>query len=56
MLEAKPCSTPVPAGSKLSLHDGDTLSDPSLYRQIVGSFQYLTMTRPDITYAVNQAC
>jgi hypothetical protein len=56
MLEAKPCSTLVLAGSKLSLHDGDTLSDPSLYRQIVNSFQYLTMTRPDITYAVNQAC
>ena len=37
MLEAKLCSTPVPAGSKLSLYDGDTLFDPSLYRQIVGS-------------------
>uniref|UniRef100_A0A2N9GB17 Reverse transcriptase Ty1/copia-type domain-containing protein n=1 Tax=Fagus sylvatica TaxID=28930 RepID=A0A2N9GB17_FAGSY len=56
MLEAKPCSTLVLAGSKLSLHDGDTLSDPSLYRQIVNSFQYLTMTCPDITYAINQAC
>ena len=56
MLEAKPCSTPVLAGSKLSLHDGDTLSDPSLYRQIVSTLQYLTMTCPNITYAVNQAC
>jgi hypothetical protein len=56
MLEAKPCSTPVPAGSKLSLHDGDTLFDPSLYRQIVVSLQYLTMTLPDITYVINQAC
>ncbi|KAF7143314.1 hypothetical protein RHSIM_Rhsim05G0196600 [Rhododendron simsii] len=56
MLEAKPCSTPVPAGSKLSLHDGEPLSDPSYYRQIVGALQYLTMTRPDLTYVVNQAC
>ena len=56
MLEAKLCSTPVPSGSKLSLHDGDTLFDPSLYRQIVVSLQYLTMTLLDITYVINQAC
>jgi hypothetical protein len=56
MLEAKPCSTPVPTISKLSFHDGDPLSNPSSYRQIVGALQYLTMTRPDLTYAVNQAC
>lgn len=37
MLEAKPCSTPAPASSKLSLHDGEPLSDPSYYRQIVGT-------------------
>ena len=56
VLEAKPCSTQVPTGSKLSFHDGDTLSNPSSYRQVVGALQYLTMTRPDLTYAVNQAC
>lgn len=56
MLEAKPCSTLVPAGSKLSTHDGEQLPNPSSYRQIVGALQYLTMTRPELTYAVNQAC
>ncbi|XP_015160678.1 uncharacterized mitochondrial protein AtMg00810-like [Solanum tuberosum] len=32
-----------------------SLVDASLYRMIVGSLQYLTLTRPDITHAVNLA-
>ncbi|XP_060171504.1 uncharacterized mitochondrial protein AtMg00810-like [Lycium barbarum] len=32
-----------------------TAVDPSLYRSIVGSLQYLTLTRPDIIHAVNLA-
>ncbi|KAG9458229.1 hypothetical protein H6P81_002737 [Aristolochia fimbriata] len=42
-------------GSKLSKNEGAPLSDPSLYRGVVGALQYLTPTRPDIQYAVNQA-
>ncbi|XP_028553455.1 uncharacterized protein LOC110109048 [Dendrobium catenatum] len=30
--------------------------DPKLYRQITGSLQYLTITRPDIAFAVNLLC
>jgi hypothetical protein len=56
MLGCKPCSTPVIAGSKLSTNSGSTLSDPQEYRRLVGSLQYLTLTRPDICYAVNQVC
>ncbi|GKE10016.1 ribonuclease H-like domain-containing protein, partial [Tanacetum coccineum] len=31
--------------------DGDPVSDPNLYRSLAGSLQYLTFTRPNISYA-----
>ena len=33
---------------------GKPLSNPSLYRCLVGSLVYLTVTRPDISYAIHQ--
>ncbi|XP_022141787.1 uncharacterized protein LOC111012071 [Momordica charantia] len=41
--------------STSSPNDGD-LVDATTYRSIVGSLQYLTLTRPDIVYAVNKVC
>ncbi|BBG99972.1 hypothetical protein Prudu_009845 [Prunus dulcis] len=36
--------------------DGKPYSHPEQYRSIVGALQYLTFTRPDIAFSVNQAC
>ena len=56
MDRAKPYSSLVINGSKLSILDGDPLPDPSEYRNAIGALQYLTWTRPDIAFTVNQVC
>ncbi|GJZ83937.1 ribonuclease H-like domain-containing protein [Tanacetum coccineum] len=55
MLNCKPCHTPVDTDSKLSA-DGAPISDSTLYRSLAGALQYLTFTRPDISYAIQQVC
>ncbi|GJZ07692.1 ribonuclease H-like domain-containing protein [Tanacetum coccineum] len=55
MQHCNPCKTPVYTESKLG-SDGDPVSDPTLYRSLAGALQYLTFTRPDISYAVQQIC
>ena len=51
---AKPVLTPLHTSPPITLHTGSLLSDPSEYRAIVGSLQYLLLTRPDIAFAVNK--
>lgn len=56
MADCKPCLTPVDTQSKLSGATGPSVSDPTHYRSLTGALQYLTFTRPDISYAVQQVC
>jgi hypothetical protein len=56
MSDCKPCSTPVDTQAKLSEAMGDPVADPTGYRSLAGALQYLTFTRPDISYAVQQVC
>ncbi|XP_070057900.1 uncharacterized protein [Nicotiana tomentosiformis] len=39
--------------SKLMPGQGEPLSDPASYRRLVGKLNYLTVTRPDISYPVS---
>ncbi|KAK9185737.1 hypothetical protein WN943_026096 [Citrus x changshan-huyou] len=52
MLECKPISTPMEPNAKMCAHEGKDLEYASMYRQLVDSLIYLTLTRPDISYAV----
>ena len=54
MLDCKPAITPVDCKLKLSI-DGEAMHDVSYYQRLVGKLIYLTITRPDITYAVSLA-
>jgi hypothetical protein len=56
MLGAKPTATPCSSVIKLSKFDNDLLPDPTKYRQVVGALQYCTLTRPNISFSVNQLC
>uniref|UniRef100_A0A2N9HY47 Integrase catalytic domain-containing protein n=1 Tax=Fagus sylvatica TaxID=28930 RepID=A0A2N9HY47_FAGSY len=53
MLECKPISKPMEPNAKMCAHEGKDLEDATMYRQLVGSLIYLTLTRPDISYAVS---
>ena len=49
--DSKIVDTPIEYNCRLNSPDGESLSDAILYRQLVGSVIYLTVTRPDISYA-----
>ncbi|GKE05543.1 ribonuclease H-like domain-containing protein [Tanacetum coccineum] len=53
MLSCYSCHTLIDNESKLSV-DCPLVYDPTLYRSLAGSLQYLTFTRPDLSYAIGQ--
>ncbi|CAA0806920.1 cysteine-rich RLK (RECEPTOR-like protein kinase) 8 [Striga hermonthica] len=53
LTDCQTASTPLDYDIRLTPLDGSLLEDPTLYRQLVGSLIYLTVTRPDIAHAVH---
>jgi histone deacetylase 1/2 len=53
-----PAPTPFSSTKQLSLTDGTPLGpeDSTRYQNIVGALQYLTLTRPDLSYSFNKVC
>jgi hypothetical protein len=50
----KPTSTPIDPSTKLLIDDGELHSDPTLYRRLIGRLLYLTNTRPNLSFIVQQ--
>ena len=53
LINTKVVSTPLEMNARLTPLDGTPLCDATLYRQLVGSLVYLTVTRPDIAHVVH---
>eukprot|EP00253_Pinus_taeda_P009050 PITA_09050 len=52
MTECNPLTTPIEQNLKLTSIEGKEFEDATKYRQLVGSLNYLTTTRPDISFVV----
>ncbi|RDX91387.1 Copia protein, partial [Mucuna pruriens] len=52
MSNCRPVNSPTDPNWKLMVKDGEPHSDPGRYRRLVGKLIYLTITRPDISFAV----
>lgn len=55
MTSCRPCESP--SSLKTSHHGPDlSFANPEFYRMLVGSLQYLTLTRPELSFALNAVC
>jgi hypothetical protein len=52
MVGCKPISVPLDQNGKLNASAGEVLEDAIMYRKIVGSLIYMTITRPDLNYTI----
>lgn len=54
ILNANPMPTHMAYTTKLSIYDCLKFDDPSIYMSIIGSFHYVTITRPNLTFVGNK--
>ena len=52
MADCKGMVTPLEQNVKLQIDAGTEIENVTMYRQMVGSLIYLTITRPDLSYVV----
>ena len=50
-MSSKFVDTPMDLNTKLLPNQGEPISNPEQYRRLVGKLNYLTITRPDISFA-----
>lgn len=50
MLDCKHVDSPMDPNAKLIPGQGEALKDPNRYRRLVGKLNYLTITRPNISF------
>ncbi|KAL1291116.1 hypothetical protein AAHE18_20G178400 [Arachis hypogaea] len=53
MLDSRLVDTTMDPNTKLSPDQGEPLADPGRYRRLIGRLNYLTVTRPDISFATS---
>jgi histone deacetylase 1/2 len=56
MENANGIASPMASSTKLSKYGSNHVPDPTFFRSIVGGLQYVTITRPEISYSVNKVC
>lgn len=52
LTNCKPVDTPMDPNVKFLPNQGEPYTDPGRYRRLVGKLNYLTLTRPDISFSV----
>ncbi len=52
MTGCKPISIPLEQNVKLNADKGNLVEDTTMYRCIIGSLIYMTIKKPDLSYAV----
>jgi hypothetical protein len=53
-LEYKPISTPIDSKVKLNTNNGEPLDNINQFQRLAGELIYLTVTWPDISFAICQ--